>query len=68
MNQMHDMENRNHQYQDEISSLEMQLKTAQAVSNARITELEGQLTPSFLFYTSHSLPSLIILLFFLNNC
>ena len=46
MNKLHDVEDRNRQHQDEIASLETQLKTAQAVSNARIAELEGKLTPS----------------------
>ena len=45
-NSIADMENRNRQYQDEVASLGTQLKTAQAVSNARIAELEGKLTLS----------------------
>ena len=45
-NRIADMENRNRQYQDEVASLGTQLKTAQAVSNARIAELEGKLTLS----------------------
>ena len=40
------MENRNRQYQDDIALLEMQLTIAQALSNARIAELEGKLTLS----------------------
>ena len=46
MNKLHEMENRNRQYQDDIALLEMQLTIAQALSNARIAELEGKLTLS----------------------